>query len=135
MGASAQDEPPPGWPKPPDDECEEAVYTLTPDGADHTKHRVKLRMVSPVETGDLVEFAVVQQTHDRGKWRYVVEVDSCHDVDVHLHRYSRLSDARVGEPEVLTPVAGLNDLQRGYDLAYDHVFEHWAGNVERWRHA
>lgn len=122
------------WSRPADEECEEEpAYTVYPEGADPALHRVKLRMVIHIESQNMVLFAVVQQTYDRGKWRHVVEVDTCHDVDVHLHQYGRSTDARVGEPEVLAPIVRANDLDRGYEIAYDRVMLQWADNVERWR--
>lgn len=83
-------------------------------------------------TSALIEFAVIQPTYRRSGWRDVVAVDSCHDVDVHLHRYSRSTENRVGEPETLVPVTCMSDLQRGYDLAYARVFDDWANNLQRW---
>lgn len=125
--------PEPGWFRPPPEEWQEDVFTFTPDGADPSEHRVKVRMISQEGTSALVEFAVVHQTRHRGSWCDVVTVDSCHDVDVHLHRYSRRTGTRVGEPETLTPVTRMSDLHRGYEIAYAQVFEGWADNLRRWR--
>ncbi len=92
-------------------------------------------MVNHAETDELVEFAVIQQIHSQGKWRDVAAIDSCHDVDVHLHRYGRHARARVGEPEVLLQVTSANDIQRGYELAYDQLVKGWAENHRRWHDA
>jgi len=120
--------------RPPQDECEEVEYTIFPGGGAMDRHRVLFRLVNHVATDEMVLFAAVQQTYDRGKWRDVVEVDTCHDVDVHLHQYSRSTDARVGDPEVLAMINTGNDFQRAYDIAYDRVIDHWDVNEERWRH-
>lgn len=111
MSAPPEDDPPPAWTCPPPDECEDALtYTLCPPGVDPGKHRIKLRTVNHAGTDELVEFAVIQQTYSQGKWRDVAGIDSCHDVDVHLHRYGRHARARVGEPEVLMHVTSQNDI-------------------------
>ncbi len=92
-------------------------------------------MVNHAGTDELVRFAVIQQTYSQGKWRDVAGIDSCHDVDVHLHRYGRHADARVGNPEVLMQVTSPIDIQRGYNLAYDLLVEGWAENHRRWQDA
>jgi hypothetical protein len=121
------------WSCPPADECEQTRYTLPIDGADPALHQVKVRLVTELVTADLVRFAVVQQTLEHGRWRDVVEVDTCHDCDVHLHQYARRTHARIGELEVLAEVRSVNEVQGGYDVAYGRVFEQWEVNVERWR--
>lgn len=134
--SAPEDDPPPAWTCPPHEECEEASpYTIYPEGADPAKHRIMIRMVNHATTHELVQFAVIQQTYSRGKWRDVAGVDSCHDVSVHLHRYGRHGDARVGDPEVLVPVTSTNDIQRGYDLAYTQLVEGWAEHHRRWQDA
>jgi hypothetical protein len=134
MSAQAIDEPAP-WCPPPPDECEEHRYTAVPDGAHAREDRVMVRLKTHIATQTFVEFALVQQVYWQGEWRDVVEADSCHDVDVHLHRYGRSTDSRIGEPEVLMLVHSLDDLQEGYDLAYTHVFEDWSDNRRRWERA
>ncbi len=125
------------WKPPPADERDpEATYTLTPPSADEASERIKLRVVAHSITGMTVEFAVVQQTRVRGgAWRDVAAADSCHDGEVHLHRYSRATDARVGEPEHLCAVASLEDLADGYDQAYELVVADWLANKRRWHDA
>lgn len=106
--------PQPTWFRPPPEECEDSpAYPFTPEGAVAGRERILVRMVSHVPTGQLVEFAVMQQTCYRGKWRDVAAVDSCHDRDVHLHRYARSTGNRVGKPETLLEIANLRDVQRG----------------------
>jgi hypothetical protein len=92
-------------------------------------------MVTHLSTQSLVEFAVIHQAFSRCQWRCVAMADSCHDDDVHLHRYARSTDDRIGEPEVLVTVTGEDDLQRGYDLAYDLIVESWNENRRRWQDA
>lgn len=128
--------PPSRWTPPPPEECEEApVYTITPPGADNGKHRIKLRTVYQASTDEMVEFAVVHEVRHKGKWRFVASADSCHDDEIHMHRYGRGTDDRIGDAEHLMPVARQADVQAGYDLAYDRIVEKWAENHERWQHA
>lgn len=124
------------WVPPPPDECEEAPpYTITPPGADQEKHRAKMRGVYEAATDEMVEFAVVQEVRYKGKWRFVASADSCHNDEIHLHRYGRIADGRVGDPEHLMPVERKADVQVGYELAYERIVEMWAENFERWQHA
>lgn len=126
----------PTWVRPPPEECEQDdPLTLYPTGADPEHHRMKVRIESHVRTHAIVEFAVIQQTFDRGKWRDVYAVDSCHDSDVHAHRYARSTDQRAGEPEILMPITCEADVQKGYNQAYDHVERAWSANYARWHDA
>jgi hypothetical protein len=97
--------------------------------------RALVRMVVHEDTNALVEFAVILQTLYRGQWRDVASADSCHNVDIHLHRYSRKTDNRVGEPEKLLDVTKARDIQVGYELAYDVLLEQWQTHRQRWEHA
>lgn len=127
---------PPGWSRPPPEECEEsAVYEIDPSGGNMTAERIKVRMVDHRPTSTLADFAVIQQTYDRGKWRIVAEVDSSHDDEVHVHWWSRKEDARVGDPEQLRPVACLKDIGDGYDEAYARIVQPWQANKRRWHDA
>ena len=95
----------PDWVRPPDDECENHTYTLQVSDRDLSEHRLKVRMFQHRWTWELVEFAIVYQTNVAGVWTDVAELDSCHDVDVHMHRYSRRTRERVeGDPEKLFDV-------------------------------
>lgn len=124
------------WIKPPPEECDEdPAWTIAPTGADPGQCRIKIRIVSHTQTHAIVEFALVLQVFDRGKWRDVASVDSCHDVDVHLHRYARSTDDRIGEPEVLTLVTCEADVQDGYNVAYDMLEGSWAEHQARWHDA
>lgn len=91
MSAPAET-PEPGWFRPPPEEWEEDTFAFIPDGAEPVENRIKVRMISQEGTSALIEFAVIQQTYHRSGWRDVIAVDSCHDVDVHLHRYSRSTE-------------------------------------------
>lgn len=130
------EEPGPEWFRPPPEEWDEpSVYTFTPEGADPAKHRIKVRIVSHIDTSEFVEFALIQQVLERGRWRDVAAADSCHDIDVHLHRYSRATGERVGDPEQIMHLASGNDLYEGYDLAYVRLVDEWAENHRRWERA
>ncbi len=136
MSASVDCEPEQSWYPPPPEECEDDHrYTVPPDGANVATDRVKVRLRVHAATQLFVEFALVQQAHVDGTWQDVVEADSCHDVDVHLHRYALRTGARIGDPEVIVHVRNLDDLQKGYDLAYTEVFERWSDNRQRWERA
>lgn len=128
--------PSPAWSPPPADECEPAEqYTITPPGGVESEDRVKLRLITHTQSSMTAEFAVVQQTYRNSAWRDVAAADSCHDGEVHLHRYSRSADARVGEPEHLCAVSSLEDLAGGYDQAYEVVVADWQANKRRWHDA
>ncbi len=134
MSASAEPPPPP-WQPPPDEECEESPpYTFAPPGADPDEHRIKVRIKNYQTTPHaMVEFALVQQTLRQGRWRNVAVVDSCHNDEVHLHRYGRRTQERIGEPEQLMPIDREADVQDGYNLAYEWVVAKWAENHRRWQ--
>lgn len=132
-GTGAPPAAPEPWSPPPPEECEPSVtYTLPPPGADESRERIKLRTVTHAETQMFAEFAVIQQTRFRGRWRDVAAADSCHGDEVHLHRYSRSADNRVGDAEHICPVSSLDDLQDGYNQAYDLVVANWSENRRRW---
>jgi hypothetical protein len=136
MSEPAPDPQAPAWTRPDPDECEDwPLAVLTPDGADPSRDRILVRTYTHVVTDQLVEFAVIQETFHHGKWRKVTVVDSCHDRDIHLHRYSRKTGRRTGKPEVLMPLASFAEVQYGYELAYERVAEQWADNRGRWHDA
>lgn len=126
----------PAWEPPPRDEwADEYETTLALPDASVENERVKLRMVNHRETDEMVQFALVQQSRYRSRWRQVVVVDSCHPDQVHLHRYSRARDERVGDPELIRIVREIADISRGYEDAYERVFGDWARNKRRWHDA
>ena len=121
------------WGPPDVDECEESNLHFAPPGASEEHHRIHVRMVTVASTGELVEFAVVQQTQLRGRWHDVCAGDSRHG-SVHIHRYSKRTDQRIGDPEPLRNVVCQADVQDGYDDVYGQVVDSWEENLERWRH-
>jgi hypothetical protein len=120
------------WSPPPDEECSEGTYPTALTGADPTVDRVKVRMRHHDGSGRLVEFAFVQQTFYKGKWRDVASADSCHITEAHLHWYGKRADARVGDPEHLMDIAGPDDVDAAYDLSYGRIIDRWAENKARW---
>lgn len=124
------------WERPPPGELEPPVpFTFPLEGAVTGEDEVKVRLISTALTSELVEFAVVQMTMYRGRWRNVLSIDSCHDLDVHQHGYGRSQEGRVGDPEPRMPLSRLTDVQDGYDIADDLIFENWVKNRRRWRDA
>lgn len=123
------------WRCPPLEECDDP-----PEGFPHqlpgvpiSSDRVISRMIYHLHTGEFVRFVLVQQTKYQGSFRDVVEVDTCHDDEVHLHQYCRSTLARNrNDPEVLCEVHAVEDIQTGYNLAYDRVFDMWEENLWRW---
>ena len=121
------------WAPPPDDECEcfEPAVMVPPD-ADPSTDRIIIRTKHHAQTLQLVDFAVIQQTFYRRKWREVAKVDSSHVGEVHLHRYMRSADERPGGPEVLCSVSCGDDVTAGYELAYSRIVADWAKNKAGW---
>lgn len=125
--------PEPSWTPPRDDECEESdEFTIPLGDPAQNRDRLKLRMKTHRDTCHLVEFALIQQTYDRGGWVSVAVVDSSHGDEVHFHQYGRRNGERIGGPEHLVAVACLDDIQTGYDLGYERIFPRWAENRARW---
>jgi hypothetical protein len=76
--------------------------------------------------GQLVDFAVVQQTRDGQRWRDVVRYDCSHG-DVHLHSF------RKGRKDAKKKVlCGLSDIEGGYKQAEDAIFDRWEDNRRRY---
>jgi hypothetical protein len=86
-------------------------------------------------TSTLVDFAVVQRTRYKGHWRTIAEADSSHDIEVHIHWWSRKLDGRVGEPEKICDIESADDVLDGYNRAYERIVEDWEANKRRWRDA
>lgn len=119
--------------RPPPEECVSIpATTMAPPDGSLERDRIIVRMDTHAATDRLVEFAVIQQTRYHGSWANVCMADSCHDTEVHLHRYGRSTGERIGEPEPISEIHRLNDVGNGYDLAYDEVVENWTANRTRW---
>lgn len=124
---------PPKWAPPPLDECDDVdLAAFAPPNAVVGEERIKVRLRTRAGTDAIVQFAVVQQTRHRGKWRDVAVADSTHGDEVHVHRYGRVQGDRVGPPEIILPIVGEADVARGYDLAYDSIVTRWHDNKVRW---
>lgn len=123
------------WKRPPEEECDTHSYTLPLPRSSPDSERLKMRLIRDRFSWDLVEFAIVYQTNVGGQWFDVIEIDSCHDVDVHLHRYARSTGERVGDPEQMRPITTLAEVQDGYGLAIAHIEESWEAHRERWQYA
>lgn len=122
------------WTRPPAEECEENSYTMAVDDSTIDRDRIQVRLLSHCRTDALAEFALIQQTYEHGKWHDVAVGDSCHDTDVHVHRYARSTGQRVGDPEILMPVTSQADLHRGYDEVLGRIADCWEANREAWKH-
>jgi len=124
------------WRRPPKAEWDdEDTYTLPLPRTTLVDNQVKLRVVKHRFTYGLIEFALVYRTLYRASWCDVVEIDSCHDVDVHLHQYGRQAKSRIGEPGVLLAIGSMEDVQRGYETAMSNLEKSWEQLRERWHHA
>jgi hypothetical protein len=122
------------WSCPPKEECDEIRYQLAPPDGHESENVIHIRLVFEVLTGLLVEFALIQMTKYRGRWVEVFKIDSCHDDEVHAHRYGRTQgEHRVTER--LHTVADVTDIQKGHDAAYPLVVDAWSENRRRWQDA
>ncbi|GAA1402085.1 hypothetical protein GCM10009613_61470 [Pseudonocardia kongjuensis] len=79
----------------------------------------------------IVEFAVIQRTHEDGDVRRVALYDSCHGKGVHVHYYDR--DEREIEQHPLRPVTSYEELESGMDYAIERVSKDWEENERRSR--
>jgi hypothetical protein len=124
------------WCPPDPSECEDSwPFPMTPVGGDAKVDRVVVRMRSHIESGYMTEFAVVQEVHHKGRWVHVAICDSCHG-SIHIHRYGRSDPGeRIGLPDHLMDVTCLDDVGRGYDLAYERIVDDWKANKQRWHDA
>lgn len=124
----------PAWSRPPPEEWEiPDDMTLDLPGGDPSRDRLKLRITNLRDSWEIVEFALIQQTHYRSKWRDVSETDSVHDTDVHRHQYGRSTMQRIGKQVQLMELTCLADVAKGYDLACDDLFQNWQQYRRRWQ--
>lgn len=123
----------PKWERPADDDChpDDRWSTELDASGDHV---VKVRLVNELLTNKLVEFAVLQRVLIGRTWHDVVLIDSCHHDEVHAHWYTRATDDDLRTRQTLMPITCRDDLDAGYDMAYEMVFKSWERNVERWQH-
>lgn len=134
---SSEPEAPSRWIPPDPDECEEfADYRMTPTGGTPGVDEIRVRMVEHVATSALVDFAIIQRTLHRGKWREVAKADSSHDDEVHVHQFGRRSGEEVGGgTELIHPIKCEQDVADGYDVAYVRIVDNWEDNKRRWHDA
>jgi hypothetical protein len=83
-----------------------------------------------LDTGRLVEFSISAQITYRGRWSEVARVDTAHE-EVHLHVRSRrgLYIYR----EVLFPITGPHDVDRGWVVGDRRLFADWELHERMWR--
>jgi hypothetical protein len=92
--------------------------------------RVVVRQDRHEQTGELLSFAIMQETQVEERWMSVVRVDCAPGHGgIHLHRF-RLGG---GEPIRETVLGPLDDLDAGMKLAEDKVYDAWEENLRRFR--
>jgi hypothetical protein len=82
------------------------------------------------ETRRLSEFSMSAQLNVAGHWYEVARVDTCHE-EVHLHVFSRAGKEL--SRQVLLPICGPKDVDRGYELGEKMLVEGWEEHERRWR--
>jgi hypothetical protein len=121
----------PGW-EPCGEEIDQEGPYSAPLGEDSADQLV-VRMGRSA-SGQLVEFAIWQETRDLfGNWQKVVVTDSRHG-SVHLHRYVASTYQRDGEPTLLKTLADEADVQTGYNQAHQAMIKNWITEKQRWQH-
>lgn len=122
------------WARPPSHECEEQNYRTPLPGADENKVALNIRLVYHLPSYALVLFSLALLVRQRGAWVQVAEVDTCHDVDAHLHQYGRSTGKRISTPGVLLSIAEQADVQAAYDTCLSMLEEEWSTYKERWHY-
>jgi hypothetical protein len=92
--------------------------------------RINGRQGLHVETGRLVEFAMLAEIELGGYWHEVARVDSC-DGEVHRHLFCR--DGRELDRKILFPIYDPSDVDRGWDEGMKILVAGWEEHVRRWR--
>jgi hypothetical protein len=87
--------------------------------------RIILRMVTGLR-GQLLDFALTQQVRDGGQWRDVVRYDCAHG-KVHMDRFTKGQSGATKKE-----ICGLEQIEEGYEIAKDAIFDGWEEN--RWRY-
>lgn len=101
------------------DTSEETEYQVYLGAAG--EDRVIVRLVT--ERGQLIDFAMIQETIDGGQWRAVVRYDCSHGT-VHVHRF-RHGGRRPMSKKV---VATLEDIETAFLLAERGIYDAWEEN-------
>jgi hypothetical protein len=87
--------------------------------------RVVVRLVTGMR-GQLLDFALIQQVRDGGRWRDVVRYDCAHG-EVHEDRYVK---GRKGATK--KEICHLGEIEDGYKYADKAVFDRWEENRRRY---
>lgn len=132
--SEGQEDAGPSWRKPARDECEEETYDSQLQDADLRDHKLIIRMVRHRVTYELVEFSLIQMTRVHSHWVEVAEIDSCHDVDIHLHQCGKDAGGRVSEPVVLADIESVDDVEAGYGIALERMEDEWEKHLDRWQY-
>lgn len=80
------------------------------------------------ETGtlrQLVDFAIQQETKVDGVWLPIRRYDCCHDM-VHLDRFNK-----DGSREPAQRICGLDEIETGYEVAEEAIYDRWEAEKER----
>jgi hypothetical protein len=87
--------------------------------------RIILRMETGLR-GQLLDFAFVQQVKDGGQWQDVVRYDCEHDT-VHMHRFTK-----GGTGTSRKEICGLDQIEEGYEIVNNAIFDGWEENRRRY---
>jgi hypothetical protein len=87
--------------------------------------RIVVRLVTGLRS-QLLDFALTQQVRDGGQWYDVVRYDCAHD-EVHVDRFRK---GRRGS--VKKSVCGLDQIEDGYEIANNAIFDGWEENRRRY---
>ena len=127
MSTAIEEEAAPCWAYEPEEHDEEHKYEAPLGDGHATLTRFVFRQ------GRMVDFNISQCTRRGGKWQLVARADSRHGT-VHVHQYDQAGD-KVGEPDILCPIATQQDLEIGYDQAEAMLELRWDDNYRRWTDA
>jgi len=87
--------------------------------------RVVVRIVIGMR-GQLLDFALIQQVRDGERWRDVVRYDCSHG-EVHEDRYMKGQKGATKKE-----ICGLAEIEDGYKIAEDAIFDGWEENRRRY---
>ena len=101
------------WEPPPLSECEEREFVTEPDST----NRIVARRVT--WNGQLVSYAIIHVTLERGdEWTEVACVDCCHSY-VHLHSGPDHAESR----EDIQPIHTQQDVQSSFSSSFDLIYD------------